>query len=68
MSRLTQLAPKVGTTDFLLKAAKAALAEASDARGNHVTVEQENWWHQFRPGSTKMPRPISPMVISGGAI
>ena len=43
------------------------MAEASDARGNHVTVEQENWWHQFRPGSTKMHRPISPMVISGGA-
>ena len=30
MSRLTQLAPKVGTTDFLLKAAKAALAEARE--------------------------------------
>ena len=40
------------------------MAEARDARGNHVTVEQENWWHQHRPGSTQMRRPICPMVIS----
>jgi hypothetical protein len=30
MSRLTKIAPKVGTTDFLLVAAKAALAEARE--------------------------------------
>lgn len=42
-------------------------AEAMDARGNRVFVEQENWWHQFRPGATTMRRPLCPMVVKGGA-
>lgn len=42
------------------------MAEAYDARGNHICVEQDNWWHQFAPGATHMPRPLAPMIINGG--
>jgi hypothetical protein len=42
------------------------MAEATDARGNRVFVDQENWWHQFRPGATTMRRPLCPMVVKGG--
>ena len=39
------------------------MAEASDARGNHICVEQTNWWHQFAQGATKMPKPLAPMIV-----
>jgi hypothetical protein len=39
------------------------MAEARDRRGNHVTIEQENWWDRFAPGATHMPRPICPMLL-----
>lgn len=44
------------------------MAEASDARGNHITVEQSNWWHCHSKGSTTMPRPLAPMILRKGTV
>ena len=41
------------------------MAEANDKRGNSVTVEQTNWWHQFAPGTTLAHRPLAPMIVGG---
>jgi len=37
------------------------MAEAWDRSGNRVSVEQQNWWDCFAPGSTFAKRPLCPV-------
>jgi hypothetical protein len=39
------------------------IGQAEDAKKNCVEVEQENYYHHYRPGATTMRRPLCPMII-----
>lgn len=43
------------------------MGQAWDEVGNSVDVYQENHWAPFRPGATRMPRPLCPMVLKKAA-